>query len=135
MKVIGIGIGIGSYRIGTPIVDVIENVGRYITSVNFVFTSHRLLGFRNALYKNQAFFFNRNNAIEFQLRGMKRALLSDLAGMSSSECWFKCEVKLITMMQVQLNSVSVSQIQRMILKTIGDIINQHRLRLTILANY
>ena len=50
MKFIGIPSGI-------PIVDVMENIGKYVTSVNFVFTSDKLIGLKNVLYKKSRYFF------------------------------------------------------------------------------
>ena len=47
---------------GIPIDGVKENT---VSSVNFGFTLHKLLGFKNVLYKNKSTFLNRNNTIKF----------------------------------------------------------------------
>ena len=76
-------------------------------------------------YKNHDIFFNRNNVTQFQLNGMKRAPLSDFAGIPSSGFSFKCDVTIITMMQVQPASVGIGVGNpKMVLKTNGDIIEQ-----------
>ena len=74
----------------------IENIGRYVTSVNFAFTSRKLIWIKSVLYKNRGTFLNWNKVMELQLSGMIRAQLSAFAGMLSAECRFNYSALVLT---------------------------------------
>ena len=74
----------------------IENIGMYVTSVNFAFTSRKLIWIKSVLYKNRGTFLNWNKVMELQLSGMIRAQLSVFAGMLSAECRFNYSALVLT---------------------------------------